>query len=170
MQAHGNGRDRSNGAAKGGTGIRKKRRHMRAILKEGLEAALRTSPEVLEKCTPKTNYGALVRGMVLEAAKCKATPLKVLMSLIDWEPANGSEGDEDVADDTEWDWSEDGVWETMPEEPANEPAEEMEGPAKQELRRRINRLIDAGQHDHVARIMEAMRSGRYDEPEPVSTA
>ncbi|HLY06836.1 MAG TPA: hypothetical protein VKR31_13920 [Rhizomicrobium sp.] len=158
-------------AANGRAGIRKKRRHMRAILKEGLEAALRADPQVLEKCTPKTGYGRIVRGLVLEAATCKATPLKTLMSLIDWEPQEDDEDFEEIDDDTPWDWSPDGVWETMPEpEPASEPAEDPDGPAKEEFKRRLMRMLEAGQHEHVARILDAIRSGNYGQPEPVSTA
>ena len=37
-------------------------------MKEGLDAALRASPKVLERCEPKTGLGAIIRGMVLEAA------------------------------------------------------------------------------------------------------
>src|SRR5579862_5284549 len=154
-----------------GTGIRKRRRHMRSILKEGVEAALRASPEVLEKCKPKTNYGNLVRGLVLEAAKCKATPLKTLMSLIDWEPAEDEEDGEEILEEGRRDWSPEGVWETMPEAvPASEPADEQEELAKQEVKRRLMRMLEAGQHEHVARIVDVIRSGKYSEPEPISTA
>src|SRR5579862_4816052 len=126
----------SNGAA-GKPSVRRKRRHMRSILKEGVEAALGADPETLEKCKPKTAYGRLVCGLVLEAAKCKATPLKVLMSLIDWEP-DIDEEDEEIPDEAHRDWNPDGVWETMPEpEPAGDADEEMEGPAKEELKRRL---------------------------------
>ena len=147
-------------------GIRKKRRAMKAVLKEGLEAALRADAEVMEKCMPKTVMGRLVRGMVLEAAKCKATPLKTVMSLLDWEPVAGENQEaEDIADEPQWDWSPEGEWLTMPEAaPASEPAVEEEGPAKKELRRRINRLIEAGDHERVARIMEAARAVTYGEP------
>ena len=161
-----------NGAAKPTNGgMRARWRHSRAILKEGVEAALRASPEVLENCKPKTNYGALVRGLVLEAAKCKATPLKTVMSLIDWEPRD-DEDDVEELDDSQRDWSADGVWETMPEaEPASEPAEQEEdGAAKKELKRRITRLIEAGQHEHAARIMDAIRSGYDPAHHPISTA
>jgi hypothetical protein len=116
MHARGNSHHGTNGVANGGTGIRKKRRHMRAILREGLEAALRADPQVLENCTPKTGYGRIVRGLVLEAGNAKTTPLKTLMSLIDWEPpAGGDTSSEEVLDDGPWDWNADGVWETMPE-------------------------------------------------------
>jgi hypothetical protein len=146
-------------------GIKKKRRAMKAVLKEGLEAALRADADVLENCKPKTVMGRLVRGMVLEAAKCKATPLKTVMSLLDREADEGAE-DQEIFDEPRWDWSPDGVWETMPEaEPERgEAREEVEGPAKKELRRRINRLIEAGDHERVAAIMEAARSGNYGEP------
>jgi hypothetical protein len=145
--------------------MRKKRRHMRAILKEGLEAALRADPQVLEKCTPKTNYGALVRGLVQEAVKGKTTPLRTLMSLIDWEPPQaGSEASEDVSDDGPWDWNADGVWETMPD-PGPEPKDEAEkdetneddlyvddrwpdGP-RAELRRRLRLLMSGNEADRA---------------------
>jgi hypothetical protein len=137
---------------------------MKAILKEGLEAALRANPEVLEKCKPRTGVGLFVRGLVLEAGKGKTTSLRTLMSLVEWE-SNEEDGQDDP-DGSLWDWSPDGVWETMPEaEPEQgEAREEVEGPAKKELRRRINRLIEAGDHERVAAIMEAARSGTYGEP------
>jgi len=106
MQAGSSGRQAPH---QGGTGIRKKRRHVKSILKEGLEAALRADPEVLEKCKPKTAYGRLVCGLVLEAAKCKATPLKTLMSIIDWEPPEGEGECEEDLDETRRDWSPEGV-------------------------------------------------------------
>jgi len=153
-----------------GTGIQKKRRHVKSILKEGLEAALQADPEVLEKCKPKTAYGRLVCGLVLEAAKCKATPLKTLMSIIDWEPPEGEGECEEDLDETRRDWSPEGVWETMPEPVcASEPIADTESPAKKELKRRLTRLVEAGQHEHAARIVEAIRSGQYDAPEPVLT-
>src|SRR5579862_351710 len=106
--------------ATGKPGMRARRRHSRSILKEGVEAALRANPEVLEKCKPKTGYGALVRGLVLEAAKCKATPLKTLMALIDWDGDDDPGDDADIPEDKR-DWSPEGVWETMPEpEPASD--------------------------------------------------
>jgi hypothetical protein len=148
--------------AQTGQGIRPRRRRTKAILKEGLEAALRASPEVLEKCKPKTNLGRIIVGMVLEAGKAKTTPLRQVMALLEWED------DEDAGefvDETDWDWSPEGVWETMPEsEPEREPVEEAEGPAKKELRRRIDRLIEAGDHERVARIMDAMRTAAYAAP------
>ncbi|HLY05932.1 MAG TPA: hypothetical protein VKR31_09315 [Rhizomicrobium sp.] len=177
MQTRSNGHGGATGgkghsaAAHGKPGMRAKWRHSRSILKEGLEAALRASPEVLEKCKPKTNYGNLVRGLVLEAAKCKATPLKTLMSLIDWEPAEDEEDGEEILEEGRRDWSPEGVWETMPEAvPASEPADEQEELAKQEVKRRLMRMLEAGQHEHVARIVDVIRSGKYSEPEPISTA
>ena len=139
---------------------------MRAILKEGLEAALRANPEVVENCKPKTFAGALVRGMLIEAAKAKTTPLKEVMSLIDWEPENGEEDVAEIPDHTEWDWNEDGEWVTRPEPAAakDEPSEEEGERARAELKRRLTRLVETGQHEHAARIVEAIRSGQYGEP------
>ena len=154
MHAKENGH--GNGAGK--PGMRAKWRHSRLVLKEGLEAALRASPETIENCKPKTNYGALVRGLILESSKGKATALKTVMTLIDW--VGEEEGDEVIPDEAHRDWSPDGVWETMPEAepPEEEPAEAMEGPAKQEIRRRINRLIEVGDHEHAARIIARLKA------------
>jgi len=171
MHAAANGRH--NGAAprqarpEEGKGIRKKRRHMRAILKEGLEAALRADPDVLETCKPKTAYGRIICGLVLEAAKCKATPLKTLMSLIDWQPHEDDEDFVETDDETPWDWSPDGTWLTMPEpEAAPAVAEKTDGAARAELVRRLTRLEEAGQHEQVARIVEAIRAASH-APEPL---
>ena len=71
-------------AANGGQGIRPKRRRTKAILKEGLEAARRANLEMLEKCKPKTGLGGIIRGMVVEAAKAKTTPLRQVMALLEW--------------------------------------------------------------------------------------
>jgi len=157
-------------AANGGQGIRPRRRRTKAILKEGLEAALRVNPEVLEKCKPRTGLGGIIRGMVLEAGKQKTTPLRLVMSLLDWKD---DEDASEFVDETDWDWSPEGVWKTLPEaepecdEPErDEPVEEKEGPAKKELRRRIDRLIEVGDHERVARIMDAMRTAAYGEPPP----
>jgi|SRR5579871_2611934 len=151
--------------AKAGSGIRAKRRHSKAIMKEGLEAALRASPEVLEACKPKTNLGAFVRGMVLEACKAKATPMKQVMALLDWVDP-GADDPSEMIDDTEWDWNEDGVWETRPEA-APEPEEEaMDGPHKQELTRRLERLLEVGDYERVGRILAAAQSGNFAQPPP----
>ena len=170
-----NGATRPGASKPGGTGIRKRRRQMRAILKEGLEAALTADPEVLENCKPKTAAGRLVIGLLLEAAKCKATPLKILMSLVDWDADKACDEGRDADDGTPWDWSEDGEWLTMPEaEPAPGPApateEKDDGKARAELVRRLTRLEEAGQHEQVAKIVAAIRSGQYGGPEPLSTA
>jgi hypothetical protein len=168
MQAN---RPHGGNGAKGtnGTGIRAKRRHLRAIFKEGLEAALRADPAVLEKCTPKTGAGLFVRGLVLEAGKGKTTSIRTLMSLVDWEP---DENDEEILDETRWDWNAEGAWDTMPEAgpEESEPAEEEEGPAKKELRRRLNRLIEVGDHERVARVVEAMRQAVTDDASPAKAA
>src|SRR5205807_4491014 len=100
------------------------------------------------------------------AAKCKATPLKTVMSLIDWEGED--DGDEIVPEESERDWSPEGVWETMPEaEPQSPPApaaiaaesvdEATANAMREEIRRRVHRLAEAGQHEHVARIMQALK-------------
>src|SRR5579871_4553496 len=152
-------------AGTGGQGIRAKRRHTKAIMKEGLEAALRASPERLERCKPKTNLGAFVRGIVLEACKGKATPMKQVMTLLDWPGPKEEEGEE-IPDDTEWDWTEDGVWETRPEA-APEPEEEaMEGPHKQELTRRLERLLEVGDYERVGRILATAQSGGFAQTPP----
>ena len=153
-------------AANGGQGIRLRRRRTKAILKEGLEAALRADPEMLEKCKPKTGLGGIIRGLVLEAGKTKTTPLKLVMSLLAWDE---DENPNECVDETEWDWSPEGVWETMPEEEP-EPVEEAEGPATKELRRRIDRLIEVGDHERVARIMDAMRTAAYGDAAPAMAA
>jgi len=154
-------------AANGGQGIRPKRRRTKAILKEGLEAARRANLEMLEKCKPKTGLGGIIRGMVVEAAKAKTTPLRQVMALLDWE--DDEDGSEFV-DETDWDWSPEGVWETLPEEEPErgKPVEDKEEPAKKELRRRIDRLIEVGDHERVARIMDAMRTAAYGAPPPAA--
>ena len=156
-------------AANGWQGIRQRRRRTKAILKEGLEAALRADPEVLEKCKPKTGLGGIIRGLVLEAGKTKTTPLKLVMSLLAWEE---DENPNECVDETEWDWSPEGVWTTLAEEEpeSREPVEEAEGPATKELRRRIDRLIEVGDHERVAKIMDAMRTAAYGGAPPAGTA
>jgi hypothetical protein len=159
-------------AANGGSGIRLKRRRMKLDLKDGLEAALRANPEVLDTCKPKTCLGRLICGMVLEASKGKTTSLRQVMALLDWVPPEPTEEFRKEA----WDWNEDGVWETMPEaEPAGEPVEEEDGPAKKELHRRLTRLLEGNAADQARAmtIIEALSSEKLEDasaPEPVSTA
>src|ERR1700733_15096885 len=96
-------------------GIKKRWRHMQVVLKEGVEAAMRADCEVMETCKPKSIAGAFVRGLVLEAAKGKAISIRTVMSLVVWQPdAKESEDAADVAEE-HLDWSDDGVWLTMPE-------------------------------------------------------
>ena len=156
-------------AANGGQGIRPRRRRTKAILKEGLEAALRANLEVLEKCKPKTGLGGIIRGMVLEAGKAKTTPLRQVMALLAWKD---DEDASEFVDETDWDWSPEGEWENLPEEESErgESSKQKEGPAKKELRRRIERLIEVGDHERVARIMDAMRTAAYGEPPPTVAA
>jgi hypothetical protein len=155
-----------NGVAKG-TGIRGKRRHMRAIFKEGLEAALRADPKVLEKCNPKTGAGLFVRGLVLEAGKGRTTSIRTLMSLIDWEPDKNQEAEE-IVDETGWDWNADGVWQTLPDAEAAEAPDycEEDSQAREELHRRLTRLLAGNEADRAraAVIIEAMRTGNLEYP------
>jgi hypothetical protein len=153
----------------GGQGIRPRRRRTKAILKEGLEAALRANLELLEKCKPKTGLGGIIRGMVVEASKSKTTPLRQVMALLEWE---GVEDASEFVDETDWDWSPEGVWETMPEEEPErgEPVADKEGPAKKELRRRIDRLIEVGDHEPEASIIHPMRTPANGEPPPAVAA
>ena len=101
-------------------GIRKRQWHLRSILREGLEAALRADPKVLETCAPKTGFGLIVRGLVLEAGRGRTSSLKTLMSLIDWEPEEREENEE-FAEEAFLDWNKDGMWLTMPEKEVEKP-------------------------------------------------
>jgi hypothetical protein len=152
----------------------RKHRPMRAILKEGLEAALRADPEVLEKCKPKTGAGALVRGLVLEAAKGKMTAFKELMRIVDREPdAEESEDVQGISDEPRWDWGADGVWRTLPEAGAGEaPDSEEDSAAREELHRRLTRLLAGNEADRAraAVIIEAMRTGNLEYPGANGTA
>lgn len=157
MQAGANGRGKPDGK----TGIRTKRRKVRAILRDGVEAALRADAEVLENCKPKTPMGRIVRGLVLEAGKGRMTAFKALMSLVDSEPdAPDSEDAQALADEPAWDWSADGVWETMPEAKATEEyvADDRwpDGP-QAELKRRLERLLQGNEADQArAQVIIAM--------------
>jgi dipeptidyl aminopeptidase/acylaminoacyl peptidase len=94
------------------------------MLQEGVEVALRTDPDVLERCKPKTGAGRYARAMVLEAGKGKMTAMKTVLSLLDWEPdENDPQTSEEMFHDTDWDWSPDGVWLTMPEVEPEKPIE-----------------------------------------------
>ena len=124
----------------------------------------------MENCTPRTFARKLVRGILIEAAKAKTTPLKEVMALIDWTPPPANGTTEDYVEET-WDWSEDGVWETMPEPEetptTGEPEDER---PRQELLRRVERLIEVGDFERVARIAQAMLSGKYHENPPATAA
>src|SRR2546423_7486531 len=107
----GNGQAKPNGNAQWENEerpARPKRRAARAILKDGLEAALRADPEVMTNCKPKTCAGGIVRALVLGAGKGKMTALKTLMSLLDWEAEEEGEEPQEHSDEPRWDWS-DGV-------------------------------------------------------------
>jgi hypothetical protein len=164
MQAGANGRGKPDGK----TGIRTKRRKVRAILRDGVEAALRADAEVLENCKPKTPMGRIVRGLVLEAGKGRMTAFKALMSLVDSEPdAPDSEDAQALADEPAWDWSADGVWETMPEAEAEKQDKEQyvaddrwpDGP-QAELKRRLERLLQGNEADkaRAAAIIAHLRA------------
>jgi len=134
-------------------GIRARCRQMRAMLQEGVEAALRADPDMLERCNPKTGAGRYVRALVLEAGKGKMTAMKTVLSLLDWEPDEDDfEASQAISDGTRWDWSADGVWETMPEAKATEEyvADDRwpDGP-QAELKRRLERLLQGNEADQA---------------------
>jgi hypothetical protein len=167
----GNMRAGSNGAKpkNGSPGIRTRYRQMRATLTEGLRAALRADPEVLEKCKPKTGYGLLVRGLLVEAAKGKTISLKTVMSLIDGEPDAGEDVESrETLDETRRDWSLDGEWQTVPEAAAahDEAGDDEDGPARKELLRRLEQLMlgDEADRKRAAAIVHAMHAGNFEHP------
>ena len=64
---------------------KKRRRPVRAIFKDGIEAALRAEPGFLATTDTRTAMGRIIRELVLEAGRGKMTPLKVMLSLLDFE-------------------------------------------------------------------------------------
>jgi len=86
-------------------------------IRMGVQAALCAKPEDVENCTPRTELGKVVRGMVIEAAKGRPTALKNLMRFLEYVEDEEVEASQRLLPGVEWDWSPDGVWLTKAEPP-----------------------------------------------------
>jgi hypothetical protein len=116
----------------------------------GVQVALRAKPEDVENCKPKTELGKVVRGLVMEAAKGRATAMKNLMRFLDYVEDEEIEASQRLLPGVEWDWSPDGVWLTKAEPsgeahathaaPQSSRAAKDEAPLSRQQRRYLARL------------------------------
>jgi hypothetical protein len=98
---------------------RRRRRTLRQHFCDGLAAAVKAEPYPFATTKPRTMMGQMVRELVLEAARAKCDAIKLVFAYLD--EAERTEADTEGADDdsqgnfgpdTQWDWSEEGVWDT----------------------------------------------------------
>lgn len=98
---------------------RKRRRTLKQHFCDGLAAALRAEPYAFATTKPRTMMGQMVRELALDAARAKCDAIKLVFAYLEEaersEMESDGEGDDsqgNSAPETQWDWSEDGVWDT----------------------------------------------------------
>jgi len=118
---------------------RRRRRTLKQHFCDGLAAALRAEPYPFATTKPRTMMGQTVRELVLDAARAKCDAIKLVFAYL--EEAERTEMESDGAGDdsqgnsapeTQWDWSEDGVWDTSRREEADVEREQRMARAKAE--------------------------------------
>jgi hypothetical protein len=98
---------------------RKRRRTLKQHFCDGLAAALRAEPYAFATTKPRTMMGQMVRELALDAARAKCDAIKLVFAYLEEaersEMETEGEGDDSQgisAPQTQWDWSEEGVWDT----------------------------------------------------------
>ena len=126
----------------------------------GVQAALCAKPEDVENCKPRTELGKVVRGMVVEAAKGRATAMKNLMRFLEYVEDKEVEASQRLLPGVEWDWSADGVWLTRPE-PSGEAPTTATAVQSPYVAARDEAPISRQQRRYLARLQEkeAARAG-----------
>ena len=119
------------GGWKAGVPVRKRRRTLKQHFCDGLAAALRAEPYPFATTKPRTMMGQTVRELVLDAARAKCDAIKLVFAYLEeaerTEMETDAEGDDSQgisAPETQWDWSEEGVWDTSRREEADVEREE----------------------------------------------
>ncbi|HEX4079023.1 MAG TPA: hypothetical protein VHX61_09145 [Rhizomicrobium sp.] len=97
----------------------RRRRTLKQHFCDGLAAAVRAEPYPFATSKPRTMMGQMVRELVLDAARAKCDAIKLVFAYLDeaerTEMDTDGEGDDSQgisAPETQWDWSEEGVWDT----------------------------------------------------------
>jgi hypothetical protein len=144
-------------------------RPVRAIFREGIEAALVSEPYFLATTKTRTTIGWIIRELVLDAGRGKILALKAMLSLLDFEEPESGESQADL-NEPQWDWTPEGAWEGRPETEAEREAEALaeqerqaiieeieEGPARAELLRRLRRreAFKEEERERRAKLAEA---------------
>lgn len=98
---------------------RRRRRTLKQHFCDGLAAAVRVEPYPFATTKPRTMMGQMVRELVLDAARAKCDAIKLVFVYLDeaerTEMDTDGEGDDSQGisgPETQWDWSEEGVWDT----------------------------------------------------------
>ena len=163
------------------SGKRPRWRPVRAIFREGIEAALAAEPYFLATTKTRTTLGWVVRELVLDAGRGKLEALKAMLVLLDREPSEEEEDEEAgrILNEPRWDWTPERVWEGRPEtEEELEAKEEAartrdaiiaeieDGSAKAELLRRLRRreAFKEEERQRQAKRAEAAASGSTADP------
>lgn len=152
----------------------RRRKSLRQHFREGLEAGLKAGPEAFAATKPRTMMGLIVRELVCAAASARCDAIRLVFDFVDEaelprtepeteEAVDNSQGISEPAEETKWDWSENG-WdsserEKKPGELDAERAARTEA-LREELRERFIRAAEAvRENQERAARLAAERTG-----------
>ena len=160
----------------------RRRKSLRHHFCDGIEAAVNAEPDAFANAKPRTMLGLIVHSLVRSAASGRCNQVKLVVFFLDEAErrrsaveeiaAPAEQGNSEPEAPPNWDWSEDGVWNsTMREddETAREEKERHEAHAealRAELGDRFRRALEAERINTERRVrLELEREGRSAAPE-----
>ena len=162
--------------------IGRRRKSLRHHFCDGVEAAVKAEPEAFTNAKPRTMLGLIVHSLVRGAASGRCNQVKLVVFFLD-EAERRRNMEEEIAAPAEhgnsepksppnWDWSEDGAWDSTvreDDETAREEKEQREARSEAlrvELGDRFRRALEAERINTERRVrMELEREGRSAVPE-----
>ena len=166
--------------------IGRRRKSLRHHFCDGIEAAVKAEPEAFTNTKPRTMLGLIVHSLVRGAATGRCDQVKLVVFFLDEAerrrgaaeiadaPIDNSQGNSEPkqAPQPQWDWSEDGAWDSTmcaDDEKAREETEQKEARAealRAELGDRFRRALEAERINTERRVrLELQREGRSAAPE-----
>ncbi|HEX4159098.1 MAG TPA: hypothetical protein VHY79_11530 [Rhizomicrobium sp.] len=162
---------------------------MRHQFCDGIDAAVKAEPDAFANTRPRTMLGLIVHSLVRGAATGRCDQIKLVVFFLDEAerrrgvvehivaPDADSQGNSEPkpAPPPQWDWSEDGAWDSTmraDDEKAAEEKEQSETRAealREEIGDRFRRALEAERINTERRVrMELEREGRNAVPETVA--
>ncbi|HEX4157078.1 MAG TPA: hypothetical protein VHY79_01265 [Rhizomicrobium sp.] len=161
--------------------IERRRKTLRHHFCEGIDAAVKAGPDAFANTKPRTMLGLIVHGLVRGAGTGRCDQIKLVVFFLDEAerrrgvvehivaPADDSQGNPEPksAPQPQWDWSEDGAWDStarVDDGKAREEKEQSEARAealREELGDRFRRALEAERINAERRVrLELEREGR----------